>query len=161
MGLEGDLVSHRLERGCRAFAVCVDDRPAAYCWVSTGPEWIGEIRLQLRPAGGEAYLWNCFTLDPHRRRGMFQALLVQVAARLKAEGTRRLWIAEAGGPAVPALPAAGYRPVVVIRERRWGPVRRLLVTPAREAGPEAVVAARRALSVGASPLRPVPPARRH
>jgi hypothetical protein len=92
---------------------------------------------------------------------MFQALLAQVAARLQAEGLRRLWIAEAGGPAVPALPAAGYRPVVELREERWGPWRRLRVAPAREADPAAVVAARRALASGAPRLGLLPPRRRH
>jgi len=125
MGPEGDLVAARLGRGCRAFGVCLGDEVAAYGWVSSAPEWIGEIRLLLRPAQGEAYLWNCVTLVPHRRRGYFQALIGQVAAHLQAEGLRRVWIAEGGGPAVPALPAAGYRPGC----RRWKPTRRRSYRP--------------------------------
>jgi len=161
MGPEGDLVAARLGRGCRAFGVCLGDEVAAYGWVSSAPEWIGEIRLLLRPAQGEAYLWNCVTLVPHRRRGYFQALIGQVAAHLQAEGLRRVWIAEGGGPAVPALPAAGYRPVVELRERRRGPLRSLAVVPAREADPEAVVSARRALALGVPRLGLVPGPRRH
>jgi GNAT superfamily N-acetyltransferase len=161
MGAEGDLVSGRLERGCRAFGVCLEEDLVAYGWVSAAPEWIGEIRLELQPAGGEAYLWNCVTLESHRRRGMFQALIAQVAERLQAEGTRRLWIAEAGGPALPALPAAGYRPVIELREVRWGPLRRLEVAPAREADADAVAAARHALALGSRRLGLLPPRRRH
>ncbi|HVD02460.1 MAG TPA: GNAT family N-acetyltransferase [Candidatus Dormibacteraeota bacterium] len=161
MGSESDLVATRLGRGCRAFVACLGDEVAAYGWVSSSPEWIGEVRLQICPGEGEAYLWNCVTLGPHRRRGFFGALIEQVAARLQAEGLSRLWIAEAGGPAVPALSAAGYRPVVEITEARWGPIRRLLALPAREADPESVAAARRAVSLGGRRLGVLPAVRRH
>jgi GNAT superfamily N-acetyltransferase len=161
MGADGGLAAVRLSRGCRAFAVCVEDQVAAYGWVSTGTEWIGEIRLEISPGEGEAYLWNCVTLPAHRRRGIFQGLIGQVAGRLQSEGRRRVWIAEAGGPAVPALPAAGYRPVIKIGEERWWILRRLRVAPATEADPDAVAAARRALSLGAARIGLVPGPRRH
>jgi GNAT superfamily N-acetyltransferase len=161
MGADGDRVATRLARGCRALAVCMNDEVAAYGWISTAPEWIGEIRLLLSPGAGEAYVWNCVTLERHRQQGIFRALISQAAALLQAQGLRRAWIAAAGGPAVPALPAAGYRPVVEVAERRWGPLRRLLVRPAVEADAEAVVAARAALGLGASRFELVPSGRRH
>lgn len=161
MGREGDIVAARRARGCRAFGICLEDELAAYGWVSSAPEWIGEIRLQLSPAEGEAYLWNCVTLEAHRRRGIFKALITQVAGRLQAEGLQRLWIADAGGPAVPALPAAGYRPVVELRESRWGPLRSLRFAPAVEADPEAVAAARRAFPAGVGRVGLVPGGRLH
>ena len=91
MGAEVDLVAVRHARGSRSFALCVDGRPAAYGWVSTGSEWIGEVRVEIRPPKGEAYVWNCVTLAEHRRRGMFGALLRQLATRLQAEGLGRRW----------------------------------------------------------------------
>ncbi|MDQ6741776.1 MAG: GNAT family N-acetyltransferase, partial [Candidatus Dormibacteraeota bacterium] len=71
MGAEGDLVLARLARGCRCLAVRSGGEVAGYGWLSTGPEWIGELGLEIRPAPGEIYVWNCVTLPAHRRRGLF------------------------------------------------------------------------------------------
>ena len=76
MGPEGDLVAARLARGCRCFAVWMDGQVAGYGWLSTGPEWIGELGLEIRPPVGEAYIWNCVTLPAHRLRGKDLRLLL-------------------------------------------------------------------------------------
>src|SRR5207253_2901168 len=53
MGHEADLVAARFARGCRCFAVISDGAIAGYGWLSTGPEWVGELQLEIRPGAGE------------------------------------------------------------------------------------------------------------
>jgi GNAT superfamily N-acetyltransferase len=112
MGEEGDLVSLRLARGCRCFAVRVHDRLAGYGWLSTGPEWIGELGLEIRPAAAEAYIWNCVTLPAHRRRGLFRTLLSAVIRQARQEGLSRLWIGSVDRAGEGAVASAGFRPVL-------------------------------------------------
>jgi hypothetical protein len=154
MGSEGELVALRLARGCRCFTAFAGDEIAAYGWLSTGAEWIGEIRLEIKPEAGEAYVWNCLTLAAHRRHGMFRSMLVRISSVLQEEGATRLWIASGGGGGERALPAAGFRPVLLLAESSLGiPGLRLLrAAETREADPGLVSAARRVLASGARPL---------
>lgn len=147
MGPEGDRVEPRLARGCRCFAACVEGRVAGYGWLSAGPEWIGEVGLELRPGPAEAYVWNCVTLPRDRRRGIFRALLRHVAAAAAGEGLRRLWIASGEGGAESAVVGAGFAPVLVIRTRRGGPVTLVESTAVPGAKAAAVDAARAALQL--------------
>jgi hypothetical protein len=161
MGGEGELVGIRRARGCRCFAAYAGEAVAAYGWLSTGAEWIGEIRLEIRPEAGEAYIWNCLTLPPHRLRGMFTALLVRICSNLQREGLDRLWIASGGG-AEKAVVATGFRPVLVLGESPLGLARLRLVRAhaAPGAEPGQVSAARRVLAGGGRPLGPSVLARR-
>lgn len=115
MGPEGDLVALRLERGCRCFAAWNGDAVVGYGWLSTGPEWIGEVGLELAPAAGEAYVWNCVTLPEHRLRGVFRRLVAAIQDCAAAEGLQRLWIASLAGTAETALGPLGFEPVVRIK----------------------------------------------
>ncbi len=161
MGDEGDLVDLRLGRGCRCFAAFADDEVTAYGWLSSGPEWVGEIRLEIGPARGEAYVWNCLTLPAHRRRGLFTAVVTRMTTLVQAEGLQRLWIASGGG-AEKALPGAGYRPVLQLGESPLGAAGLRLVRATAVAGceRELVTAARRALAVAGRPLGPSSVSRR-
>ena len=145
MGAEGDRVEPRVRRGCRCFAACAGGRVAGYGWLSTGPEWIGEAGIELRPGPGEAYVWNCVTLPEDRRRGVFRSLLQRVVAAARAEGLRRLWIASVEGGATSSVVAAGFSPVLVVHSIRTGPLRFVQAAPAPGAGAAEVAAARAAL----------------
>lgn len=114
MGEEGDLVQERLRRGCRAFLLRRGSEVAAYGWLTAGPEWIGEIGLEIVPGADEAYLWNCVTLPEHRLQGLFKRLVVHVAAAVKEEGYARLWIAGLAGTAERALEYASFRRIAEI-----------------------------------------------
>src|SRR5205807_2129689 len=92
MGDQRHLAGLRLARGCRCFGAWLGEEMAGYGWLSAGPEWIGELGLEIRPPPGEAYVWNCVTLPAHRRRGLFRALLLGVAAIAGREGIARLWL---------------------------------------------------------------------
>jgi GNAT superfamily N-acetyltransferase len=153
MGHEGDLVSARLERGCRCFAGWLGDELAGYGWLSRGPEWIGEVELQISPGNGEAYIWNCVTLPAHRQRGVFTTLLIGMSARARHEGLARLWVGSVAIPAEKAMGPSGFQPALrldstVIKSMRW-----LKVMTAEGANPTLVEAARSVLSVGRRPLR--------
>jgi GNAT superfamily N-acetyltransferase len=110
MGDEAGLVGLRFARGCRCFAVIGEGAIAGYGWLSTGPEWIGELQLEIRPGHAEAYIWNCVTLAEHRRRGVFRSLVAGIADAARGLGARRVWIGSVAIPAEKALAPSGFRP---------------------------------------------------
>ena len=112
MGPEGDLVGSRLARGCLCFGVWIEGSVAGYGWLSTGPEWIGELQLEIKPREREAYIWNCVTIPEHRRRGVFRSLVVGMTAAARRLGARRVWIGSVDLPAEKALAPIGFRPVL-------------------------------------------------
>lgn len=112
MGPEGDLVARRMARGCRCFAVWIDDALAGYGWLSTDPEWIGEIQLEIKPRAREGYIWNCVTISEHRRRGVFRSLVAGISAAARRSGLRRVWIGSVEIPAEKALAPLGFKPAL-------------------------------------------------
>ena len=112
MGGEGDLVAPRLARGSRCFVVWIGDSIAGYGWLSTAPEWIGELQLEIAPRAREGYIWNCVTVVEHRRRGVFRSLLLGISELARAEGFRRLWIGSVAIPAERAVEPTGFRPAL-------------------------------------------------
>ncbi|HKT83157.1 MAG TPA: GNAT family N-acetyltransferase [Solirubrobacterales bacterium] len=106
------MVSLRLARGCRCFAAFDGERVLGYGWKSTGPEWIGEVGLEISPGAGEAYIWNCVTLPEYRRQGVFRRVLTRIC---NDDGLARLWIASLAGTAEGALPLLGFEPVLTVQ----------------------------------------------
>jgi hypothetical protein len=127
MAADGDRAAGRFARGCRCFAVEVEGRIVTFGWLSTGREWIGELGVWIQPAAGEGYVWNCYTLEPFRRRGHYRSLLNGVVGLPQL---RRLWIGSIEVPAEKADRDAGFEPVLHFRVSRIGPLRRLHVQPA-------------------------------
>jgi GNAT superfamily N-acetyltransferase len=104
--------------------VWLGDELAGYGWLSTKPEWIGELELTITPRPGEAYIWNCFTLEDFRRRGVLRALIASIRARAHDEGFNRLWIGSVAIPAEKAFGPSGFTPVLgfssgLIAGYRW------------------------------------------
>ncbi len=112
MGADADLAASRLARGCRCFVVQVEDAVAGYGWLSSGPEWIGELQLQITPRPGEAYIWNCVTIAEHRRKGIFRAVLLGISGVARREGLRRLWLGSVAIPAEKAVGPSGFKPAL-------------------------------------------------
>ena len=112
MGPDGDLVAKRMARGCRCFAVWIEESLAGYGWLSTGPEWIGEIQLELKPGPGEGYIWNCVTIPHHRRKGVFGSLVAGIRHLAWRDGLKRLWIGSVAIPAEKALAPLGFVPAL-------------------------------------------------
>ena len=141
MGPDGDLVETRLARGCRCFGVRREGDLAGYGWLSTGSEWIGELELEIKPGAGEAYIWNCFTLSNHRRRGVLRALLAGIRARAQAEGRKRVWIGSVAIPAERAFGPSGFNPALAMTAVKIAGLHWLQVRPADGADPALVSAA--------------------
>ena len=120
MGPDGDLVEARLGRGCRCFAVWIEGAAAGYGWLSTGPEWISEIQLEITPREREGYVWDCATVVKHRRKGIFRSVLVGISEAARREGLQRLWIGTIEIPAEKALPQAGFKPALRFRAKKLG-----------------------------------------
>jgi GNAT superfamily N-acetyltransferase len=158
MGDEGDRVAPRFARGCQAFTVLEGGEVVSYGWVSTGPEWVGEVGGEITPAAGEAYVWNCLTLPEHRRRGHYRALLEGIVAHARRDGIARLWIGSIEDPAEKADADVGFVTVLNIEVRRLAGLRWVRIRPAPSADPNLVDAARR--RVGMRSWTAVGPARR-
>jgi len=107
------LVRRRLEGGRRCYAARIEDRLAAYGWVSFGEEEVGELGLRLRLLPDEAYIWDCATLPDYQRRGLYAALLSHIILALRNEGLRALWIGAdiANGPSQAGIARAGFTAV--------------------------------------------------
>jgi len=153
MDPDGDLVDYRLARGCRCFAVLAGGAVAGYGWLSTGPEWIGEIQLEIKPGPGEGYVWNCFTMPEHRRKGIFRSVVTGIAAVATREGLARLWIGSVAIPAQQAIGPAGFKPALHLRSTIKAGMCWLKVIVPEEADPELVEGARDVLGIGGRPLR--------
>ena len=147
MGPDGDLVATRLGRRCRCFVAWTGDELAGYGWLSTGPEWIGEVQLEITPRAGEGYIWNCVTVPERRRRGVFRSLLLGITEQARRDGLVRLWIGSVAIPAEKAVGYAGYTPVLHFSSRTRAGLHWLRVTPAPQAGSAVVAAALEEVSV--------------
>jgi GNAT superfamily N-acetyltransferase len=153
MGAESDLVDLRLGRGCRAFVGRAGGEAVAFGWLSTGPEWIGELGLEIRPPAGEAYLWNCFTVPAHRHRGYFRALLGQLVLVARDDGLGRLWIGAVDGGAENAVTGNGFAPVLYFRAFTMGGVRWITVRGSEGVDQTVLSTAMSALGDGRGPVR--------
>ena len=103
----------RLARGCRCYAAFEGDSVVGYGWLSTGPEWIGELQLLITPGSSEGYVWNCVTLPEHRRRGVYRSILARLPELARRDGLHRLWT---GSVAIPGTSMIGFLP-----DRSGGP----------------------------------------
>jgi len=112
MGPDGDLAAERLRRGCTCFAISTEGELAGYGWLSTGPEWIGEIQLEIKPREREGYIWNCVTVPEHRQKGVFRSLVTGISLAARRLGMRRIWIGSVAIPAEKALAPIGFEPAL-------------------------------------------------
>ena len=85
-------ILRRFEGGRRCYIAQVENKIAAYGWVSINEEFVGELNLRLRLLPGEAYIWDCATLPAFRRRLLYSALLTHILVDLSTEKLHRVWI---------------------------------------------------------------------
>ena len=122
MGLpDAGEIRRRFAAGRRCFVERCDGRLAAYGWVSTGPEHVGEMERTFRVPDDEVYIWDCATLPEFRGRRLYSALLSGILVRMRADGVPRAWIGAGlvNRPSVRGIVNAGFQPVVqVVYARR-------------------------------------------
>jgi hypothetical protein len=82
----------RFETGRRCYTAWVNDKLAAYGWVSPKEEFVGELNLRIKLVPGEAYIWDCFTVPAFRHYHLYSALLTYIIAELRSEQLCRAWI---------------------------------------------------------------------
>ena len=106
-------VLQRLARR-RCFTARVEGAIAAYCWISTAHECIGEMERELQLPAGEAYIWDCATRPEFRGRHVYGSLLSHIIGELRCEGVRRIWIGASldNRPSLRAFRHAGFQPMV-------------------------------------------------
>ena len=147
MEAESHLVPGRLAKGSRCFGAWIGHELVGYGWLSTKPEWIGEVQLEIAPAPREAYVWNCVTLAPHRRKGVFRSVVTSVVAKAAGEGVARLWIASGGDIGETTVRNAGFVPVVHFDTASRFGLRWLRVATVDGVDPGLAAAAREAVSM--------------
>ena len=117
MGLDDPAeVLQRFATGRRCYIGNVEDVLATYGWVSFDEESIGELRLRVRLAPGEAYIWDCATLPEYRGLHLYPALLWYMINDLRSEGLQRIWIgADADNlPSQKGIVLCGFQPIIDI-----------------------------------------------
>lgn len=137
----------RFAAGSRCFVARIEDAIAAYGWVSRGVEEIGELECSLRMRPDEAYIWDCATLAPFRRRGLYSALLAFTAQCLREDGVRRIWIGASvrNLPSLRGFAAAGFQPVANVFHVRLLTVSRTWLMREATTPPALAAALRQAL----------------
>lgn len=156
MGVSTEEVTARMAWS-RCYAGRVEDQLVTMGWVSLVDTWIGEIDTTIRPAAGEAYIWDCRTSPPFRGRGLYRDLLTQIMLDLGRTGVRRVWIAtlDRDSPGYRGVQRAGFHRVLRIRHLRLGGLQWWSVHEDGKAATDEIGAARRAVRQGRPPERQV------
>ncbi len=138
MGAERELIALRQAQGCRCFGAWIEDSLVGYGWLSTKPEWISEVQLEIRPRAREGYLWNCVTVPEHRRKGAFRGILMGVLKLAREEGMTRLWMGTVAIPAEKAVGPAGFKPAIQSDSFSLGGFHFISAKPAPDASPSLI-----------------------
>lgn len=110
----------RLARGAHCLGLVSNGNTATTCWVSAGPEWVGELGGWFIPSRHEAYVWDCLTRPIYRGRHFYPVLLAEILDRLAAAGFQRVWIGTEwdNWRSARGVTRAGFRPVGAIVSTR-------------------------------------------
>jgi RimJ/RimL family protein N-acetyltransferase len=110
----------RLSDATSCYAVELDGRIVHASWVTTECAWTRELRSFVCVGPGDAYVYESFTRDDARGRGVYPFALGEICARLEAAGVSRLWVAveSHNGPSLRAVAKAGFERAFEISYRR-------------------------------------------
>jgi GNAT superfamily N-acetyltransferase len=76
--LKTDVVHRRFERGEICFAAVHEGKIVSYCWMAQGKIGIEEIDLAVSTQPDEVYLYDAYTLDEWRGKGLYPAVLKEM-----------------------------------------------------------------------------------
>ena len=116
----------RLSDTTRCFVMTSEEKFVHASWVTTESAWTREIKRYLTPPPGDAYVFESYTRDEVRGRGVYPMALQNISARLSEEGINRLWVAveEHNPPSLKAVTKGGFeRAFEIPFARRFGVVR--------------------------------------
>ena len=128
MGLDNPaLVLQRFDNGRQCYIGKIEGALVSYGWVTFDEEEIGEVSLRIRLKAGEAYIWNCATLQAHRGHHLYPALLAYIVGRLHQLGQHRVWIGtdNANLPSRHSTALAGFQPIVDVTASRLSTTQRV------------------------------------
>jgi len=110
----------RLSSDVMCFVVDDGSRLLHSSWVTTTGAWTREIRAFLRPPAGDAYVYESFTREDARGRGIYPFALAGIVTTMAAEGIHNMWVGvEAdNAPSRKAIAKAGFEEAFTIRYKR-------------------------------------------
>jgi len=110
-GEPAGLVGERLAGGDELFGWASGERIVSFIWVTFHNRDVGPVRLADGP--GRVFPYNAFTLEEHRGRGLYPALLLAVRSVLGREGATELVadVHERNTPSASGFKKAGFVPV--------------------------------------------------
>jgi GNAT superfamily N-acetyltransferase len=125
----------RLAAGEACALVRSGDAVVAYCWSTTSPAPVEEIRRHVVPAGDEVYLYDAYTAPAWRGRRLFPAMLTVLLASARARGRRRalIFALAANRASTRAIEHAGFQRFLAISRVSIGGAGWLWVRGARSA----------------------------
>ena len=105
------LARARLARGDELFGWQSEGGIVSYLWVTFHDRSVGPVPLVDTP--GRVFLYNAFTLEDHRGRGLFASLLLATRAALSREGMLEFVgdVDVRNTPSARSLEKAGFVPV--------------------------------------------------
>ena len=113
----------RLTDGTRCYLVFENAKILHATWVTTSASWVREIGRYFRPPPGEAYVYESFTREDARGKGVYPFALHGISADLALEGVRRVWVAveDHNAPSLRAVAKGGFEEAFDLSlKRRWG-----------------------------------------
>ena len=83
----------RIRDGEKVFIGRLDDEPAHYAWVSLKDEMhLSEIGKAFRLEAGAGFVYDCYTAESFRGRGIYTAVLRQLVEHLKRAAVEQVFI---------------------------------------------------------------------
>ncbi|GCE28745.1 hypothetical protein KDA_42290 [Dictyobacter alpinus] len=84
------IIDARFEAGDRLYLAFMDEKPAAYGWVTTHKGYITDLRLTFALPAHNSYLYDFLTLPEWRGHGIYPRLLQAIIRQ--EESCERFWI---------------------------------------------------------------------
>lgn len=124
-GASGE-ASERFARGERCYGIWLDRRLVSTRWLAMGTAHLGYLGREVTLAPGDVYIYETYTEQGHRGRGISGIAGQVVPALLAAEGMRRMVgvLEPENTMGLRANESAGYRIVGRIGYVKLGPFRR-------------------------------------
>lgn len=101
----------RLAHGEQFWTAQLEARIVSYCWATSDPVEIGEVRCVINPRGDEIYLYDAFTFAEYRGHNLYPALLQRILQHSRQQGIRRalIFVLSDNMASIRGVQKAGFR----------------------------------------------------